>query len=74
MRIHRNSFIISRILPIHRVTEMTVSWSDDSCYSSIVILQFDKNENESIFKELHNFLSAIRYYLDNLWINYTASH
>lgn len=40
----------------------------------IVTTQFDKNENESIFKELHNFLSAIRYYLDNLWINYTASH
>lgn len=40
----------------------------------IVMTQFDKNENESIFKELHNFLSAIRYYLDNLWINYTASH
>lgn len=40
----------------------------------IVILQFDKNENESIFIELHNFLSAIRYYLDNLWINYTANH
>lgn len=69
MRIHRNSFIISHILPIHRVTEMTVSWSYDRHMT-----QFDKNENESIFKELHNFLSAIRYYLDNLWINYTASH